>query len=96
MISRLLYPANQFLATPPTAQCISQFASPSSSLRFARLFSTTIFHFDNFINHYEVLKLPQNCSQAELKKSVFLPFTFIANSFHLPSLPKPPSYTLHD
>jgi hypothetical protein len=71
MISRLFLSANYHLASPQAHQCISHLTIPASQLHFARsrFFSTTRSHYDSFINHYEILKLPQNCSQAELKKS---------------------------
>lgn len=66
MISRLVLAANLHLNSPQPSQC------------FARLFSATSSHRDSFINHYDVLQLPQDCSQAELKRSLYpsLPFPF--------------------
>lgn len=59
MISRLVLAANLHLNSPQPSQC------------FARLFSATSSHRDSFINHYDVLQLPQDCSQAELKSQFY-------------------------
>ncbi|KAF7512428.1 hypothetical protein GJ744_001363 [Endocarpon pusillum] len=73
MISRLIASPTLHLRHPRSYQCICQLAAPTPTLRLAdaRLFSTTRSHSDDFINHYEVLKLPQTCSQAELKKQFY-------------------------
>ncbi|ERF74636.1 hypothetical protein EPUS_00766 [Endocarpon pusillum Z07020] len=87
MISRLIASPTLYLPHRRSYQCICQLAAPTPTLRLAgaRLFSTTRSHSDDFINHYEVLKLPQNCSQAELKKNT--PFPNPDNSTPSPARP---------
>lgn len=78
-------PFRLYLHPPAQLKCRPRYQFPNSQ-HLTRPFSTTIRLLDNAINHYEVLKLPQTATKAELKKQ----FYALSKETHPDRLPDDP------